>query len=150
MTFHNNIALVGESGTGKSWLLNQVVSRYANKFPEEYIIAPMVFYHRTSTANILKTFELPLERKRKNLYIPQDGKKLVYMIDDLNMCNQGHRARDEKVPQASCVLELLRQYFDHRQWYDLATLERKTIEDVSFAACITYNNSNIPSSSRRS
>ena len=130
LTCHNNIALVGESGTGKSWLLNHVISRYASKFPEEYIIVPMVFYHRTSTANVLKTFELPLERKRKNLYTPPDGKKLVYMIDDLNMCNQGHRSLDDKMRQESCVLELLRQYFDHKQWFDLATLERKTIELV--------------------
>lgn len=88
LTFQNNLALVGESGTGKSWLLSHVVSRYISKFPEEYIITPMVFYHRTTTTNVLKNLELPLERKRKNLYIPQDGKKLVYMIDDLNMCNQ--------------------------------------------------------------
>jgi hypothetical protein len=31
----------------------------------------------------------------------------------------------------------LRQYLDHKQWFDLNTLDKKTIEDVQMAACFT-------------
>jgi hypothetical protein len=40
----------------------------------------------------------------------------------------------------SCPLELMRQYFDYQQLYDLQAMEKKSIDGIQFTGCITYSN----------
>jgi ABC-type dipeptide/oligopeptide/nickel transport system ATPase component len=74
----NNILLVGESGSGKSWTLNFSLSKFLkNSSNSSFVLKSMFFYQKTHTAGFLKDIESQLEKKRKNLYVPHDGKKAI-------------------------------------------------------------------------
>ena len=72
---------------------------------------------------------------------------MIYFIDDLTMCKkerkyQGGALDEQPSGMQPSILELIRQHLDHKQWYDATTLDKKTIEEVQFASCITCNPSN--------
>jgi hypothetical protein len=66
------------------------------------------------------------------------NKQLVCFIDDVTMDRPVAEAEANKTIRPT-VLELIRQYLDHQQWYDLKSKERRTVEDLSFATCFTYS-----------
>jgi len=120
----NNLALVGESGSGKTWLMNHVIFEQMKRFLSQLVIEPMVFYHNSSVDAVLKALESPLEKKRKGVFAPVYGKKVVYYIDDLTMCKKEHHWHKPRVEGRAPgfqpdVLELVRQHLDHKQWYDM-------------------------------
>ena len=66
--------------------------------------------HSLSELNCSKDLVLSrLERRKKGVYGPPAGRRCLIFVDDLNM-----PAKETYGAQPS--LELLRQYFDYRQW----------------------------------
>ena len=45
-------------------------------------------------------------------------------------------------PNRPSLYELMRQYMDQEQWYDMTTVDKKNVEDISFGGCITINPNN--------
>jgi dynein heavy chain len=106
----------------------------------------MICYQKTSVDQLQKVLETPLEKRRKGGYGPVQGKKAIYFIDDFNMAEKEFHAEhnnslETRTLQPS-VLELIRQHLDHQQWYDQTTLEKKQVDDVTFAVSITCNPTN--------
>lgn len=75
--------ITGPTGTGKSVMINQELkARYQN---DDYAYIALAFSAQTTamqTQNIIdgKCFKL-----RRGFYVPQDNKKGVIFVDDLNM-----------------------------------------------------------------
>jgi dynein heavy chain len=95
----------------------------------------MVLYQTSNVTGVQKALAQPLEKKRKGLYAPPFGKRLLYFIDDICMSPTDRYGQQD-------VLEILRQYFDYNQWYDGASSELHQIEDVQFVGCLTCNPAN--------
>lgn len=112
----------GPTGTGKTInfidLLNQ-------EMPEEYTMIPITFSAQTSANQTQDGLDEKFEKRRKGVFGPPTGKKFVIFIDDLNMPKR-------EVYFAQPPIELIRQWMDHKGWYNRESKEKefKKIEDI--------------------
>jgi dynein heavy chain, axonemal len=95
--------LVGPSGTGKSVIVHNCIRAMSKK--DQTVSCVINFSAQSSSARTEQMLELNLEKKRKGLYGPPNGKILVCFVDDVNMPR-----RDQFGSQPP--VELLRQVID--------------------------------------
>jgi dynein heavy chain, axonemal len=98
---------VGPTGTGKS----VYVLRYMDKIDQSKFAPPITicFSARTSAGTTQHMVDAKLDRRRKGVFGPAAGKKVVIFVDDLNM-----PLREKYGAQPP--IEILRQYMDHDGW----------------------------------
>lgn len=117
---------VGPTGTGKSFYIQNNMMR----LPEEKFAPSFVTFTVQITAN--QTQELILSKlikRRKGIFGPPRGLKCVLFIDDINMPLK-------EVYGAQPPIELIRQYFDKKHWYDSKDITKIHLEDILVvAAC---------------
>ncbi|KAF0304890.1 Dynein heavy chain 2, axonemal [Amphibalanus amphitrite] len=112
--------LVGPVGTGKSSLASSVLAQMdVNK----YTVLPVNMSAQTTSNNVQAIIESRMEKRTKNVYVPQGGKRLVVFLDDLNM-----PAKDTYGSQPP--LELLRQWMQYGFWYDRTKQSSLYMQDV--------------------
>ena len=70
-----------------------------------------------------------MDKRRRGYYGPPVGKKCVIFIDDLNMPKKENYG-------AQPPIEILRQYMDHKGWYNRKDLQFMFIEDVTVLAAM--------------
>jgi hypothetical protein len=98
---------VGPTGTGKS----MYILRYINDV-DQACFAPSIiigFSARTSANTTQHMVDAKLDRRRKGVFGPAAGRRLVIFVDDMNM------PQLEKYG-AQPPIEILRQYMDHEGW----------------------------------
>ncbi len=98
---------VGVTGTGKTVLINQILSELDEN---SWKITNIIFSSQTSSKKTQDMIEGKMTRRTKTKMVP-DGKKMIIYVDDLNMPK-----KDTYGSQPP--LELLRQWMDYGGWFD--------------------------------
>lgn len=118
--------MVGPTGTGKSFYIQNNLM----KLPEDKYSPSFVTFTTQITANQVQELILSkLVKQRKGMFGPAKGLKSILFIDDMNM-----PAKD--VYGAQPPIELIRQYFDKKHWFDSKDTSKIFINDMMIiAAC---------------
>ena len=121
------LALVGHTGTGKSFVTNNFIRKLSK---EKYITNVINFSARTGVTYTQEVIMSKLDRRRKGVFGPAIGKKCLVFVDDLNL------------PQVDAVgsippVELLRQWNDHGYWYEHKDGSKMELLDVLLITAIS-------------
>eukprot|EP00397_Hematodinium_sp_SG-2012_P000137 GEMP01000137.1.p1 GENE.GEMP01000137.1~~GEMP01000137.1.p1 ORF type:complete len:2966 (+),score=813.16 GEMP01000137.1:107-8899(+) len=121
--------LCGPTATGKTMYMNSTIATSLDK--NIFTSMKLDFSAQTSCNSVQDAIDARVERRRKDLYGPAPGKRLIVFVDDMNLpCAD----KWGSVPP----IELLRQFFDYSGWYerkDPAHPFRKVV-DVIVVACM--------------
>ena len=121
------LALVGHTGTGKSFVTNNFIRKLSK---EKYITNVINFSARTGVTYTQEVIMSKLDRRRKGVFGPAMGKKCLVFVDDLNL---------PQVDAVGCIppVELLRQWNDHGYWYEHKDGSKMELLDVLLITAIS-------------
>jgi len=111
---NQHVLTPGPTGVGKTVNISQLLS---SEVPEEIQFLAMTFSAQTSANQTQDYLDDKFQKRRKGVYGPPAGNKFVIFIDDLNMPKKEEYG-------AQPPLELLRQWLDHKGWYDRKSKEK--------------------------
>ena len=127
-----HVLLTGPTGTGKSLVCKRFVSETLES--SKFLHYTSTFSARTSAEQLQGAISSKLSKRGKTTFGPELGKKLVMLVDDMNL-----PAKDNYGAQPP--LELVRQVIEHKQWYDLSDCSAKSIEDLMFLGVMSSTSS---------
>ena len=123
---HKPLLFVGETGTGKTVISKTYLARLDEK---KFDVLQVAFSAQTRAAQLQRQVDSRLDRRRKGVYGPSNGRSLVVFIDDFNMPQRQQYG-------AQPPLEIVRHVIKYCEFYDLKTLALRTIVGVQFVAAM--------------
>ncbi|KAL4429885.1 hypothetical protein ABPG74_022908 [Tetrahymena malaccensis] len=120
LTIGQHVMSPGPTGTGKSLNLFQLLG---SQMDEQFQYIALAFSAQTSANQTQDTIDSKMDKRRKGYYGPPIGKKCIIFIDDLNMPKK-------ETYGAQPPIELIRQFIDHRGWYNRKDLQFMKLEDI--------------------
>ncbi|CAG7837267.1 unnamed protein product [Allacma fusca] len=119
------LLIIGPTGTGKSAYVQEKIM---NGIPQEQYLANLITFSAQTTASSTQDLVISrLDKKGRGYFGPPAGKKCIIFVDDMNMPST-------EVYGAQPPIELLRQYFDHKHWYDKKDTSKIFLQDIQFLA----------------
>ncbi|XP_032809855.2 dynein axonemal heavy chain 3-like isoform X2 [Petromyzon marinus] len=120
------LLLVGPPGTGKTWGTRAFLRALPS---ESHVACELAFSAHTSAVHTQDSILAKLERRKKDIYGPLLGKRMIVFVDDLNMPAKGQYG-------AQPPIELLRQWIDHGYWFDRQTGGEVHLQDTAVVAAM--------------
>jgi dynein heavy chain len=117
------VLFVGNPGTSKT----VTIQKYIRELPSDrYLPLTMNFSSRTSSLDVQRTLEANVEKRTKDSYGPASGKRLVVLIDDLNMPSKDKYGTMQPIA-------LLKLLMERGGFYDRGKeLNWKYMKDIQF------------------
>ncbi|XP_022110107.1 dynein heavy chain 1, axonemal-like isoform X1 [Acanthaster planci] len=127
LTNKKRVLTVGDTGTGKTLTISD---KLLKSMPKDYISNFISFSARTSANQTQDLLDSKLDKRRKGVFGPPLGKYIIFFIDDLNMPAL-------EVYGAQPPIELIRQWMDHRGWYDRKQIGAfRELVDINFVCAM--------------
>ncbi|XP_071445448.1 dynein axonemal heavy chain 3-like [Hetaerina americana] len=117
----NPLILIGPSGAGKTtYLRNYFIHELS---AEEYWMQNVTLTMQITAKETQEIILSQMFRSGKYLYKPPEGRQCVMFIDDLNVPMKDNY-------ESQPPIELLREYLDHKHWFDLEESHPIHLSDI--------------------
>jgi dynein heavy chain len=120
-----NVLSPGPTGTGKSVNCESLLAA----MPENFQYISLTFSAQTSANQVQDLIDSKVKRRRNIMYGPPLGTYFVIFVDDLNMPKKEEYG-------AQPPIELLRQWMDHKGWYNRDSQSKIEIVDIVFLSAM--------------
>jgi len=125
------VFLTGVTGTGKTTVIQKLMNQLEPLVEDGGMginCTTVNYSAQTSALTVQHSIESKMEKKRKNLLGAPINRKVIIFVDDVNM-------PIVETYGAQPPVELLRQYLDHKGFYDRDKLFWKDVEDTLLFSC---------------
>jgi dynein heavy chain, axonemal len=120
------VLFCGDTGTGKSVMVKDKLMKHMG---ENFVSHFMNFSANSKANQTQDIIDGKVDKRRKGVFGPPLGKKLVVFVDDLNMPNK-------EAYGAQPPIEILRQMLHWGGWWDRREIEWRQMVDTVYAAAM--------------